>query len=65
MLIFFFSDLARKAILFHKPQLSVVTVAARLKLVPRHRVYTQSVCNFLSWGCVLVHVMLFKYSSSL
>lgn len=44
----FFSDLARKAIFFHSPQLSVVIVAAKLKLVLRHRVYTQSVCNFLS-----------------
>lgn len=59
----FCAELARKAILFHKPQLFVGIVAAKLKLAPRPRVYTQSVCNFPQWRCVLFHVILLNIAS--
>lgn len=43
----FCSNLAQKAILLHKPQLSVIIAVAKLKLVLRLGAYTQSVGNFL------------------
>ena len=43
---YFVPNSQERLILFHKPQQFVGNVAAKLKLVLRPRVYTQSVCDF-------------------
>lgn len=60
---YFVPNLQDRLILFHGPQQLVGNVAAKLKLVLRPRVYTQSVCNFPQWGCYLLHVMLLNIVS--
>lgn len=60
---YFVPNLQDRLILFHEPQQLVGNVAAKLKLVLRPRVYTQSVCNFPQWGCYLLHVMLLNIVS--